>query len=117
MWVHVYSWLIRAPKVLQLSIHQLVIWFVQVRVNDWATRTSPHPETPSRSSTPELLRTKERTQISYLSTIFTLDSQLSLSRNLGVCQLVCLHGTHFNGIGQEPNGDIEIVNLFMENQN
>jgi hypothetical protein len=32
--VHVCPWLIYAPKVLQLCINQLVVWFVQVRVNN-----------------------------------------------------------------------------------
>jgi hypothetical protein len=32
-------------------------------------------------------------------------------------QLVCLHGIHFNGIGQGPSSDIKVVNLFTKNQN
>jgi hypothetical protein len=28
---------------------------------------------------------------------------------------ICLHGTHFNGVGQGPNSDIDVVNLFMKN--
>jgi len=35
LWVYVCPWYIRAPKVLQLCINQLVIWFVQVCVNNW----------------------------------------------------------------------------------
>ncbi len=35
LWVCVCLWFIRAPKVLQLRINQLVVWFVQVRVNNW----------------------------------------------------------------------------------
>jgi hypothetical protein len=35
LWVCVCSWLVRAPKVLQLCINQLVVWFVQVRVSNW----------------------------------------------------------------------------------
>ncbi len=31
--------------------------------------------------------------------------------------LVCLHGNHYNGIGQEPSNDIEVFNLFVKNQN
>jgi hypothetical protein len=30
LWVRVYSWLIHAPKVLQLCTNQLVVWFVHV---------------------------------------------------------------------------------------
>jgi hypothetical protein len=33
LWVCVYSWLIRAPKVLQLCINQLGVWFVQIDMN------------------------------------------------------------------------------------
>jgi hypothetical protein len=28
LWVHVYPWFIRAPKVFQLCINQLVVWFM-----------------------------------------------------------------------------------------
>jgi hypothetical protein len=35
LWVHVCLWLVYAPKVLQLRINQLVVWFVQLRVNNW----------------------------------------------------------------------------------
>jgi hypothetical protein len=27
---------------------------------------------------------------------------------------LCLHGIHSNGVGQEPNSDVKVVNLFME---
>jgi hypothetical protein len=33
LWVYVYSWLVHAPKVLQLCTNQLDVWFVQVCVN------------------------------------------------------------------------------------
>jgi len=32
--IYVCPWLIRAPKMFQLCINQLVVWFVQVRVNN-----------------------------------------------------------------------------------
>jgi len=35
LWIYVYSWLVRAPKMLQLCTNQLIIWFVQVHVNNW----------------------------------------------------------------------------------
>jgi hypothetical protein len=35
LWVHVCSWLIRAPKVFQLRTNQLDVWFVQVWVGNW----------------------------------------------------------------------------------
>jgi hypothetical protein len=37
LWIYVCMWFIHASKVLQLCINQLVIWFVQVRVNNWPT--------------------------------------------------------------------------------
>jgi hypothetical protein len=35
LWVRVCPWLVRAPKALKLHTNQLVVWFVQVRVNNW----------------------------------------------------------------------------------
>jgi hypothetical protein len=37
LWVHVCMWLVYAPKVLQLCTKQLVVWFVQVHMNNWPT--------------------------------------------------------------------------------
>jgi hypothetical protein len=37
LWVRVYPWLVRAPKVLQLCTNQLIVWFVQVHMNNWPT--------------------------------------------------------------------------------
>jgi hypothetical protein len=37
LWVHVCVWPIRAPKMLQPCTNQLIIWFVQVCVNNWPT--------------------------------------------------------------------------------
>jgi len=37
LWVHVCLWFVRALKVFQLCTNQLVVWFVQVRVNNWPT--------------------------------------------------------------------------------
>jgi hypothetical protein len=30
LWIHVCSWLVHAPKVLQLCTNQLVVWYVQI---------------------------------------------------------------------------------------
>ncbi len=61
------------------------------------TRPSPHPEALTHPSTPEVLRTKERTPTLYPSiVVFTLDSQLSLLRSLGVHQ--CISYLSFFGI-------------------
>jgi hypothetical protein len=35
LWVCVCSWFLRAPKVLQLCTNQLVVWFVQINMNNW----------------------------------------------------------------------------------
>ncbi len=35
LWVRVCLWLVLAPKVLKLCTNQLVVWVVQVRVNNW----------------------------------------------------------------------------------
>jgi hypothetical protein len=37
LWVHVCLWFVRAPKVFQLRTNQLIVWFVQVCVNNWPT--------------------------------------------------------------------------------
>jgi hypothetical protein len=37
LWVRVCLWFVCAPKVLQLHTNQLIIWFVQVHVNNWPT--------------------------------------------------------------------------------
>jgi hypothetical protein len=34
LWIRVYPWLILAPKRFQLCTNQLIIWFMQVHVND-----------------------------------------------------------------------------------
>jgi hypothetical protein len=36
LWVCVCPWFIRAPKVFQLCINQLVVWFVQIHMNNWS---------------------------------------------------------------------------------
>jgi hypothetical protein len=35
LWVCVCFWFTHAPKVLQLCTNQLIVWFVQIRVNNW----------------------------------------------------------------------------------
>jgi len=37
LWVRVYSWLVRATKVLQLCTNQFIVWFEHVHVNNWPT--------------------------------------------------------------------------------
>jgi hypothetical protein len=50
-------------------------------------RPNPHFGTPTHLSTPEVLRTMERTPTLYLFVIFTLDSKLNLSKSLEVCHI------------------------------
>ncbi len=35
LWICVCLWFVYAPKMLQLCINQLVVWFVQVNANNW----------------------------------------------------------------------------------
>jgi hypothetical protein len=37
LWVRVCLWFVHTPKVFQLCTNQLVVWFVQVNVNNWPT--------------------------------------------------------------------------------
>jgi hypothetical protein len=90
------------------SVHQKCFNYVLINVlfglckSMWiiyplVTRPSPHPEALTHPSTPEVLRTKERTPILYPSiVVFTLDLQLSLLRSLGVHQ--CISYLSFFGI-------------------
>jgi hypothetical protein len=55
-------------------------------IDPLVTHPSLHPRALARPSTPKVLQTRDRTPTLYPSIIFTLDSQLSLSKNLGVRQ-------------------------------
>jgi hypothetical protein len=44
----------------------------------FVTLPSPHPETRTRPSTPEVLQAKEHAPTPYSCVVFTLDSNLSL---------------------------------------
>jgi len=56
-------------------------------INPLVTRPNPQPEAPAHPFTLEVLWTREHTPIPHPFTIFTLDLQLSLLRNLGVCHM------------------------------
>jgi hypothetical protein len=43
LWVWICPWLVLTPKVLQLCINQLVVWFMQVHVSDWSLVILPSP--------------------------------------------------------------------------
>ncbi len=55
-------WFVLALKTLKLRTNQLVVWFVQVRVNNWCLFffPSPHPRALACPSTPKVLRPRER---------------------------------------------------------
>jgi hypothetical protein len=53
------------------------------------TLPNPYLITLARPSTPEMLRTMERTPTLHSFVVFTIDSHLSLLRSLGVHQLHC----------------------------
>jgi hypothetical protein len=54
-------------------------------IDSFVVHPNPHPKALAHTFTPKVLQTKERTLTLYPSIVFTFDSQLSLSRNLGVC--------------------------------
>jgi len=56
------------------------MWIIDLLV----IHPSPHPVAPTHPSTPKVLRTKKCPPIPSLSIIFTLNSHLHLSRNLGM---------------------------------
>ncbi len=76
---------------LKLCTNRLVVWFVKIHVSDWllVILPSPHPGAPTRPFTPKVLQTREHALKSLIFCYITLDLQLSLSRNLGVRQLLC----------------------------
>jgi hypothetical protein len=86
LWVRIYLWLFLAPKVLQLCINQLVVWFVQVCVSDWLLVILPSfiPKLQHAPLPPKCCEPKNVPQLLFLLLSSPLDSQLSPSRSLGV---------------------------------
>jgi hypothetical protein len=77
--------LVHAPKVLQLCINQLVVWFVQVWIIElFVNLPSPHPEVPTHSFTSKVLWVKEHAPTPSPSIVFTFGLIVSPSRCLGV---------------------------------
>jgi len=62
------------------------MWIINPLVNHF----SPHPRAPASPSTPQVIQAKECTPTPYPSVVFTLNSQFSLSRNLG-CINRCMY--------------------------
>jgi hypothetical protein len=91
LWLCVCLWLVRAPKVLQLYTNQLVVWFVQVRVNNWFAWSLflvvPIPELQHTPLPPKCYDLRNVPQLLLLSLFSPLDLQLNLLKSLGVRQI------------------------------
>jgi hypothetical protein len=82
------SWLVLAPKVLQLCINHLVLIFCKFV---WIVEACKFFLVPSRSSsTPfylsKMLRTRERASTPYSSAVFNLGLTFESLKELGACQ-------------------------------
>jgi hypothetical protein len=91
LWVHVCLWFVCAPKVLQLCINQLVVWFVWFVwiIDPLVTHLTPHFEAPTYPLPPKCCESGNVTQLLILPLFSPFDSKLSISRNLGVHQIWC----------------------------
>jgi len=87
LWVLVCSWFACAPKVLQPRTNQLVIWFVQIRLNNWPTChfLVPIPKLQHVSLPPKCYKLRNVPQLLFLPLFPLLDSHWSLSRSVGGC--------------------------------
>ncbi len=91
LWICVCPWLIHAPKRCNYPLTNLLfglcksVWIIELLVN----LPSPHPGTPTRPSTPEMLRIKERTPTPSPSTIFTFGLVVECTKELGVRHWSC----------------------------
>jgi hypothetical protein len=85
VWVCVCPWFIHALNCSNYVLTNFLfglcryVWIIDLLI----THFNPHRETPSRTSTPELLWTKKRAPSPYRFVVFIWGSHLSLSRNLG----------------------------------
>ncbi len=72
LWVHVYLWLVRAPKCSNYALTNLLfslcrsVWVIESLVN----LTSPHPKVPACPSTLEVLQARECALILSPSIVF-----------------------------------------------
>jgi hypothetical protein len=85
LWDYVCPWFIRAPKCSNYALTHLLfglcssMWVIDLLVNV----PSPDLEAPTHPSTPEVLRTKERTPIPSSSTICTFGLTIESIKELG----------------------------------
>jgi hypothetical protein len=85
LWICVYVWFVCASRCSNYALTNLFglcrsVWVIELLVN----RPSPHPGALTHSSTPEMLRSRGRTQFFLFLLSSPLDSQLNPSKNLGV---------------------------------
>jgi len=84
LWIQVCLWLILTPKCSNYSLMNLLFGLCRsVWVSDYLWFFHCHPEAPTCPSTFKVLQVRERAPTPYISTIFTLNSHLNLSRSLG----------------------------------
>jgi hypothetical protein len=85
LWVYVCSWFVRAPKVFQPCINQLVVWFMHVYVNNWLAYHSSY--SPSQSSNTPLYPWSATSEGMYpnffFSTIFIFKFTLEYFKECG----------------------------------
>jgi hypothetical protein len=74
LWICVCLWFVCAPKMLQLCTNQLVVWFVQVHVNNWFVHnsSSPHFGALTHPSTLKVLWAKKLAPTLFFSIVFIL---------------------------------------------
>jgi hypothetical protein len=87
LWIHVCPWFILTPKALKLRTNQLVVWFVQVRVNSWCLSffLIPISELQYTSLPPKCYELWNMPQLLTLP-MFSFHTHLNLSKSLGTCQ-------------------------------
>jgi hypothetical protein len=90
LWVHIYPWFIRAPKCSNYALTNLFslcrsVWIIELLINF----LSPIPKFQHTPLPPKCYEPRNAPQLLLLSLSSPLDSQLSPSRSLGVCQIMC----------------------------
>jgi hypothetical protein len=85
LWVHVYPWFVRAPKVFHMHNNQLVVWCVQVHVSNWFACQSPNPYpiAPAHPSTPKVLQAEECAPTPFPSIDFIFGLAIESIKELG----------------------------------
>jgi len=89
LWVCVCSWLIHAPKMFQLRTNQPIVWLCRsVWVSDLLVNLpSPIPKLQHTPLPLKCCEPRSTPQLLFFPLSFSLDSQLSSARSLGVHQV------------------------------